>query len=177
MELKDNSSGVESLTAKVSIAPLWNWKKLGLLSVSGGKSFNRTFMELKGGFALLPYPGSMVSIAPLWNWKRWWPDRRRPVPRFNRTFMELKGPFFYRIFITLTFQSHLYGIESSKQMETYQHQPKFQSHLYGIESFNDVVSSTLITVSIAPLWNWKTIQSASKGFALSFNRTFMELKG
>ena len=31
-------------------------------------------------------------------------------------------------------------------------------------------------VLIEPLWNWNMTQSASKGLALSINRTFMELK-
>ena len=52
----------------------------------------------------------------------------------------------------------------------------FQSHLYGIESAEKDVESSLILVSIAPLWNWKYQNLYANVWYGSFNRTFMELK-
>ena len=92
MELKDRS-GELTITAniKVSIAPLWNWKKTSTLLDGQNSSFNRTFMELKVGLLALEIVKAIrfnrtfmelkaanvnyqqalenVSIAPLWNWK------------------------------------------------------------------------------------------------------------
>ena len=162
----------------VSIAPLWNWK-LGVApsAVSAQSRFNRTFMELKVFFISLSLWAASVSIAPLWNWKIA-PNRTKVAALcFNRTFMELKDWMRLAMVLLILFQSHLYGIESHVE---------------------HVAILSVKTVSIAPLWNWKT-SGATIGLSLvpfqshlygiesvwlllafsnstSFNRTFMELK-
>ena len=92
MELKGRHSIIMQGVPRVSIAPLWNWKRSKALRLcllnsfnrtfmelkdsirSDGcaqvQCFNRTFMELKGETALYIIMYAIVSIAPLWNWKR-----------------------------------------------------------------------------------------------------------
>ena len=74
----------------VSIAPLWNWKRLIIPRCSLAVRFNRTFMELKVGRTLEKVLKCDVSIAPLWNWKVLISRMRLLAIGFNRTFMELK---------------------------------------------------------------------------------------
>ena len=112
-------------------------------------------MELKEGNRNKQRGLPKVSIAPLWNWKPWRPGRSCYPRRFNRTFMELKDCKSAPIIPGLKFQSHLYGIESGKR----------DAH------------TGIIRVSIAPLWNWKTVVSKVLSRRFGFNRTFMELKG
>ena len=177
MELKDGKKTVTSVGRSVSIAPLWNWKRRQRWDVQQGESFNRTFMELKD---VLPSAlensvlfqshlygieseggaqdcnGTRVSIAPLWNWKR--TNRRQTLvlPSFNHTFLELKAGRAPDMGTTrVTFQSHLYGIESDIHATNAHATSMFQSHLYGIES------------SCRSPWTCRR---------LGFNRTFMELK-
>ena len=96
-----------------------------------------------------------VSIAPLWNWK--WTCRRWAMSqrRFNRTFMELKV------------------CVGTQRMPS---RSRFQSHLYGIESSRHRRRVNRPRVSIAPLWNWKTFRPRTARWPCCFNRTFMELK-
>ena len=75
-------------------------------------SFNRTFMELKYGYAFPRYAGMGVSIVPLWNWNGYTECRSHAHHQsFNRTFMELK--YWKKDYYTSIrpFQSYLYGIE------------------------------------------------------------------
>ena len=95
-----------------------------------------------------------VSIAPLWNWKDCWHACREKDRCFNRTFMELK-------------------VYAPKRND---HRRTFQSHLYGIESISLFMTMSVVAVSIAPLWNWKTGTPDGRKCAAGFNRTFMELK-
>ena len=82
----------------------------------------------------------VVSIAPLWNWK-------------SSQTRSCKGS-------SATFQSHLYGIESRKHSGFRLPKSKFQSHLYGIESSVGWRLKRYAGVSIAPLWNWKSVQES-----------------
>ena len=138
--------------------------------------FNRTFMELKDSRDATTNNGSTfqshlygiessivrsklldtisVSIAPLWNWKQPTVTNSWIYLCFNRTFMELKEMVSYNLLRRF----------------------KFQSHLYGIESLSDVKVSDIPFVSIAPLWNWKTVLMPILMPVIGFNRTFMELK-
>ena len=69
--------------------------------------------------------------------------------------MELKATRTPPIQATRTFQSHLYGIESSKSRAVTDVLSSFQSHLYGIE---------------------RSILDEAQEHGGCFNRTFMELK-
>ena len=95
---------------------------------------------------------------------------------FNRTFMELKVVPVVLHDDRVTFQSHLYGIESACQSRYTATLVLFQSHLYGIESQGSIQNGANCSVSIAPLWNWKYAAYAFIGIGTRFNRTFMELK-
>ena len=138
-------------------------------------SFNRTFMELKVSWSRHTRNAQTfqshlygieskfknqkgdtveVSIAPLWNWKSTTADQSASVRRFNRTFMELK----VRWTLSAT------------------HHRRFQSHLYGIERCCRDPLSSPSHVSIAPLWNWKSVVPGAVKKDEGFNRTFMELK-
>ena len=112
--------------------------------------------------------------------------------------MELKVTSSVLLPVRLVFQSHLYGIESILYHARTWIATKFQSHLYGIErwwrarrspalrcfnrTFMELKVSWAVrragkrSVSIAPLWNWKTVNRMRIPKCLSFNRTFMELK-
>ena len=119
MEFQSHLYGIESLRLfckpsrlLVSIAPLWNWKKIYTALHAVHDGFNRTFMELKVHAVYHKVQGAHVSIAPLWNWK--FPLFRllNRTDGFNRTFMELKGNTNRVRAVSALFQSHLYGIES-----------------------------------------------------------------
>ena len=135
--------------------------------------------------------------------------------------MELKDLLSTDSSLALLFQSHLYGIEShiysASDCRCYCFNrtfmelkawnvvvddavEQFQSHLYGIERKDRILLKWCSgSVSIAPLWNWKMVESPTlpcptmfqshlygiesqlsreKGWKEErFNRTFMELKG
>ena len=74
------------------------------------------------------------------------------------------------------FQSHLYGIERRNFYRWKEDEYTFQSHLYGIESGQNKGWHSGDGVSIAPLWNWKTVEGGDYQACKGFNRTFMELK-
>ena len=76
----------------VSIAPLWNWKETSSRYISGRVSFQSHLYGIERSiFPRLSRQLQGVSIAPLWNWK-----------------MDVK----LSLFRSPLFQSHLYGIES-----------------------------------------------------------------
>ena len=119
------------------------------------KSSNCTFMELKhtidknifgnGAFQLHLYGIETtayianyqdehgVPIAPLWNWN--W-----------NTYQFLRS--------LIVFQLHLYGIETKKGIIDESGCARFQLHLYGIETLLTSIPISVISVPIAPLWNW-----------------------
>ena len=153
--IERRKDGRREVFARVSIAPLWNWKPVHRLSR-----------------AVVCH----VSIAPLWNWKTFVSVFIVCANCFNRTFMELKVEgevnarllpnSFNRTFMELkgAVRSRLFGV------------CLFQSHLYGIESCMVVSVNGLVRVSIAPLWNWKCHSQPTTPHPQGFNRTFMELK-
>ena len=91
MELKVVMAAIPVWTRTVSIAPLWNWKRLSkditgkCSSVSIAPLWNWKIDNLHMIDRYL-----IVSIAPLWNWKRVEVVEEVLRKCFNRTFMELK---------------------------------------------------------------------------------------
>ena len=142
------------------------------------KSFNRTFMELKHGKALLIIfiiacfnrtfmelkqylkSTSKVSftalIGPLWNWNSIHAQKVFSFRCFNRTFMELKPE---KLKAIASAHSALIG------------------PLWNWNTVHKSVGKVTFTALIGPLWNWNyfTWLIKSRGLA-RFNRTFMELK-
>ena len=175
MELKGQARLHKRGPSAVSIAPLWNWKSSRPSRWRCRDGFNRTFMELKefsvyskgrskefqshlygieSRDIVCAFCAYRVSIAPLWNWKFGRSLLKYRCSCFNRTFMELKVLRPSYLLTASRFQSHLYGIERSLLCR---HK---QEH----------------KVSIAPLWNWKSIFLRLSKPLQGFNRTFMELK-
>ena len=157
MELKVERQRAQAVSARVSIAPLWNWKILLSLLPTPCSCFNRTFMELKALSLIDQHARRLfqshlygiesiarrvgndalnVSIAPLWNWKR----------------LSWVGLAFH-----VQFQSHLYGIErelyevDDLDVGQVSIAPLWNWKLDAIKGRPDAM-----VVSIAPLWNWKT---------------------
>ena len=139
---------------RVSIAPLWNWKQYSSVAPWPFVLFQSHLYGIESGSNIIRKRWNMVSIAPLWNWKVFLVRLVLPVYCFNRTFMELKV---VSICISLA--------------GTW-----FQSHLYGIESLQGEGGRFSLSVSIAPLWNWKYHEGHERPTRWRFNRTFMELK-
>ena len=155
MELKYRLKDFLNNELKVLIVPLWNWN-LCLSSVYRIEiGFNRTFMELKCGTAILLSADDCVLIVPLWNWNKLLLIWGLICFCFNRTFMELK------------FSNSEYGLICNWC---------FNRTFMELELLFALNRDALRAVLIVPLWNWNAIQGLKWTVDTSFNRTFMELK-
>ena len=99
--------------ARVSIAPLWNWKYMPCTIKFRAHMFQSHLYGIESFHFFASSIAPTVSIAPLWNWKPGHQPPRTPGTSFNRTFMELKVAGASVIGSGIRFQSHLYGIESN----------------------------------------------------------------
>ena len=145
-----------STKTRVSIAPLWNWKKWSVITCSAVLAFQSHLYGIERGQEL---------------------SNLRFADRFNRTFMELKVLLiFAKEFQIPSFQSHLYGIESWKGFRKKNLLMGFNRTFMELKEERKYWILHGSKVSIAPLWNWKTCLEYLRKSDGSFNRTFMELK-
>ena len=76
--------------ARVSIAPLWNWKYMPCTIKFRAHMFQSHLYGIESFHFFASSIAPTVSIAPLWNWKWLVLPLLVAVLGFNRTFMELK---------------------------------------------------------------------------------------
>ena len=134
MELKDAS------TFDNAVSVLFQSHLYGIESydraefVAGEILFQSHLYGIESGKTLSAFCEERVSIAPLWNWKfttwRTWNRLHRVsiAPLWNWKLSRV-----LRSCHPSLFQSHLYGIESTGDLNAIELGNVFQSHLYGIE--------------------------------------------
>ena len=123
---------------RVSIAPLWNWKATRTELGQYQHCFNRTFMELKVSFSPLPWYVCMCFNRTFMELKVLLPVPVFPARySFNRTFMELK------VYCT----THARGSPQS-----------FNRTFMELKDGGEPDAPLPYDVSIAPLWNWKSVE-------------------
>ena len=135
MELKYGFDISKPIFLLVLIAPLWNWNKVSIHADDGRWQ---------------------VLIAPLWNWNCVNYKTLHSYLRSNRTFMELKCTMRCRLSIATSSSNRTFmELKLRYLRKTYRYSGSSNRTFMELK-YTTVLFVTLLSVLIAPLWNWNS---------------------